>query len=192
MRVFKWRQTHFTLVEQYTVTLMQDLRTCQTADDGQTLIMVVGSDSANEVNANLDPLTIVEVYMFADDRMRHVQNLHTHWASLHTGFWDGRCVLIAMPDRRSSGLQRSEVYVFDYSFHVAADQQMVVFDDMVTNNYDLVVVQNQVNAFYYILPFVGQIINTHLSCRTNSPHSRRRISVADKRQRNKYHHPPKS
>lgn len=156
MRVFKWRQTHFTLIEQYTVTLMQDLRTCQTAD-GQTLIMVVGSDSANEVNANLEPLTLVEVYIFADDRMRHMQNVHTHWATLHTGFVDGRCVLVSMPERRmSSGSLRSEVYVFDYSFHVVPDQQTLVFDDMVTNNYDLVVIQNQVQIFTSYSPPSGQ------------------------------------
>lgn len=145
MRIFKWRQSHFTLLDQYSVTLMNDVRTCETTD-GKILIMVVGSDSADEVNASsLEPLTLIEVYVFADDRLTHVQNLHTNWATLYTFYMDTRCVLVSMPEQRGSGLLKSETYVWDYNFHVLPDQQSILFDDMVTNNYDLLVIQNRDN-----------------------------------------------
>lgn len=145
MRIFKWRQSHFTLLDQYTVTLMNDVRLCETSD-GKILIMVVGSDSADDVNASsLEPLTLIEVYVFEDDRLTHVQNLHTHWATLYTFYMDTTCVLVSMPEQRGSGLQKSETYVWDYNFHVLPDQQSVLFDDMATNNYDIIVIQNRDN-----------------------------------------------
>lgn len=145
MRIFKWRKSHFTLLDQYTVTLMNDVRLCET-NDGKILIMVVGSDSADEVNASrLEPLTFIEVYVFEDDRLTHIQNLHTNWATLYTFYIDTQCVLVSMPEQNGSGLQKSETYVWDSNFHVKPDQQSVLFEDMATNNYDIIVIQNREN-----------------------------------------------
>lgn len=143
LRIFKWRQSHFTLLDHYTVTLIRDVRICETSD-AKMLIMVVGSDSADEVNASLEPLTLVEVYVFDRDRLTHVQNLHTSWTTLYTFYLDTKCYLISMPNQRN-GLSRPESFVWDYNFHLVPDQQSVLpFDFMVTNNYDLIVTQSQV------------------------------------------------
>lgn len=147
MRIFKWRQSHFTLVDQYTVTSMYDLRMCEAAD-GKIILMVVGSDTADEVNAaSMQPLTLTQVYVFENDRLTHVQNLHTQWSTLYTFTIDRRCELTAMPDRQRPGsaLLKAETYTWDYQFHLRADQASVLYDAMATNEYDLIVVQSRDN-----------------------------------------------
>lgn len=164
MRLFKWRQSHFTLLDQYTVTPMHDVRLCETAD-AKILIMVVGESPGDEETAaalgagsaagQLMPLKLIEVYVFDADRLRHVQNVHTNGATLYTPYLHARCMLIAMPDQRSGGLTKPEFLQWDSNFHMMADHQAVLFDDMVTNNYDLAFTQFQVN-FQVFLHFPSQ------------------------------------
>lgn len=88
IRIFKWRQSHFTMVIQQSTPRMQDVHLCETSD-GTTVFVLVQIEEGSSRQA-----TLLHVYIFGDDRWRHVQNMHVNVANVYTYRMNSQCFLM--------------------------------------------------------------------------------------------------
>lgn len=102
IRIYKWRQSHFTKVSQHSIHWMSDIHLCQ-ADVGMTVFVVVQTNWAEDVPVGSpdDTMTLLEVFVFVQERWRHVQNLHISSTRLYTFHMAGKCFLITAPVQRN-------------------------------------------------------------------------------------------
>lgn len=102
IRIYKWRQSHFTKVLQQSIHWMRDIHLCQAAD-GTTVFVVVQTNWAEDVQVGSpdNTITLLEVFVFGQERWRHVQNLHIRSTQLYTFHMAGKCFLITAPAQRN-------------------------------------------------------------------------------------------
>lgn len=83
LRLFKWSDSLFTLVEMKMFQNVDDLSHCQT--DQQTLVLFT--------RKNEDRI-LVQVYSFENDRLRYTQDLHLAAIGIHVYQFGGQCYML--------------------------------------------------------------------------------------------------
>lgn len=155
IRIYKWRQSHFTKVSQSTIHWMRDIHQCQTTD-GTTVFVVVQTDWTDDVPPPVaavpdDTLTLLEVFVFGTDgRWRHVQNLHIRSTRLYTFHMAGKCFLITAPEPRNGSTTEKYAWEAD-GFRAVPQHQAVAFNYFVSTNNELALILNRVYIIHLCL-----------------------------------------
>lgn len=86
LRLFKWSNSLFTLLDMKTYHDVDKLLYCQT-DQQQTLILLTH-------NGNAHTKSVIQIYLFENEQMKYIQNLHLSSIGIYVYQFEGQCFLI--------------------------------------------------------------------------------------------------
>lgn len=88
LRLFKWSNSLFTLLEMKTYHDVDELSYCQTGKQTIFLLTHNGNVAAGHEK------TVIQIYLFDNEQMRYVQNLHLSSIGIFVYQFDGHCFLM--------------------------------------------------------------------------------------------------